>query len=126
MARILVIDDDELVVQTIRTILEGAGHEVQEAADLSVGIDDLAADADLVITDLIMPDQDGIEVIKAIAKRPGAPPILAISGGGAAGGGLYLRAAVALGATDTLPKPFTPTGLRGKVEMLLKQRARRS
>ena len=123
MARILVIDDDEIVVATIRLMLEAGGHEVRQVEPGSVALDALKRESiDLVITDLLMPEQDGIEIIKQIGRLPDAPPVLAISGGGVAGHELYLRAAGALGAADTLPKPFTSKNLLGKVDMLLKQR----
>lgn len=123
MARILVIDDDEIVVATIRLMLEAGGHEVRQVEQGSVAIDALKREAiDLVITDLLMPEQDGIEIIKQIGSLPDAPPVLAISGGGVAGNQIYLRAAGALGAAETLSKPFTSKSLLGKVDMLLKQR----
>ncbi len=123
MARILVIDDDETVAATIRLMLEGGGHEVRHLDPGAQAIDLLKRESiDLVITDLLMPEQDGIEIIKQIGTLPQAPPILAISGGGVAGNELYLRAAGALGAADTLPKPFSSKSLLGKVEMLLRHR----
>jgi DNA-binding response OmpR family regulator len=123
MARILVIDDDETVVATIRLMLETGGHEVRQVEPGTGALDAIRREpVDLVITDLLMPEQDGIEIIKQIGALKDAPPVLAISGGGVAGNELYLRAAGALGAADTLPKPFTSKSLLGKVEMLLRQR----
>ena len=123
MARILVIDDDEIVAATIRMMLESGGHEVRQLEHGAQALDMLKQEAiDLVITDLLMPEQDGIEIIKQIGTLADAPPVLAISGGGVAGNELYLRAAGALGAADTLPKPFTSKSLLAKVELLLKPR----
>jgi len=125
MARILVIDDDDTVVATVRLMLEADGHEVRqvESGTGTGTLDALKREAiDLVITDLLMPEQDGIEIIKQIGGLPNPPPVLAISGGGVASEELYLRAAGALGAADTLSKPFTSKSLLGKVDMLLKQR----
>lgn len=122
MARILVIDDDT-VAATIRMMLEGGGHEVRQLDQGARAMDALKQERiDLVITDLLMPEQDGIEIIKQIGTLADAPPVLAISGGGVAGNQLYLRAAGALGAADTLSKPFTSKSLLAKVELLLKQR----
>lgn len=121
MANILVIDDDEAVRWIIRRTMEAEGHVVSEAAN---GFDGLlrfaAAPADLVITDILMPEREGIETI--IELRRGHPelPILAISGGSpiTERDGL-LASADLLGATEVLPKPFELTQLRATVRALL-------
>src|SRR5207245_1857053 len=88
----------------IARVLRGAGHTVHEAAGGRDGIDlfrqVLPA---LVITDIVMPDMEGIEMIRELRREAPTIPILAISGSGQP---LYLRAATGLGATESLVKPF--------------------
>ena len=79
---------------------------------------------DLVITDMLMPEKDGIEVMRELGSTANPPPVLAISGGGMTGGRTYLDLAAALGAADTLAKPFTSEKLLAKVSMLLKHAAK--
>lgn len=107
MTRVLVIDDDPLVRATLRAILDAAGFEVVLASD---GLDGLAEfkrrRADLVITDIVMPDMEGIETIRQLRAHEPPVPILAISGGGRGVPLDYLRMAQQLGATASLSKPF--------------------
>jgi DNA-binding response OmpR family regulator len=108
MARILVIDDDEEVRQMLRRILEHDGHEVEEAANGDLGIRAFKANpADLVITDIIMPDKEGIETIRDLHRAYPDLKIIAISGGGRVGPSDYLHAARMLGAKRTFTKPFS-------------------
>jgi DNA-binding response OmpR family regulator len=74
---------------------------------------------DLIITDIIMPEQDGIETIERLRQISMSMPILAISGCGMVGGTDFLKAATAMGATDTLAKPFRAMELVAKVSALL-------
>lgn len=122
MARILVIDDEELIRETIRMKLEQVGHEVIEAAD---GIEGLLAleegPFDLVVTDIIMPEQEGIETIRKIRNRDPQVGIIAISGGGRGHNYQFLDIAKKLGANGALPKPFTGPQLLGLVESTLRR-----
>jgi CheY-like chemotaxis protein len=80
MTHILVIDDDPLVRYSVRTILEGAGHEVTEADNGRSGLESFRATRyDAVITDIIMPDMEGIETIRAIRALDRQMPVLAMS-----------------------------------------------
>lgn len=119
-ARILVIDDDPAVLSTVRRILERAGHEVLDAQDGREGLS-LARreDPDLIITDLIMPEMEGIETIRTLREELPGVKIIAVSGGGAMGPGTYLTDAEILGADRALAKPFTPAQLVDLVESLL-------
>src|ERR1041385_1718826 len=82
MARILVIDDDEDVRETVRRTLESRGHTVKLAGDGSLGLAALAEDApDLVITDVFMPRQDGIETLRELRKAFPKLKVIAMSGG---------------------------------------------
>ena len=112
MARILVIDDEILVRATIEAVLSTKGHAVSLAVN---GRDAMAklrgGEFDLVITDLIMPEMEGIETILAIRKELPGLHILAISGGGRMQAGDFLDMAGKLGADGVLRKPFTPEEL---------------
>jgi DNA-binding response OmpR family regulator len=122
MARILVIDDDEQMRRLVRRVLENANHTILEAGDGDSGLLVLAREAvDLVITDIIMPDKEGIETIREIRRKHGAVKILAISGGGQIVHMDVLTAAGRLGANRTLPKPFSPAVLSEIVSELLNE-----
>jgi CheY-like chemotaxis protein len=106
MARILVIDDDDAVRTMVVTALERAGHIVSEASTGLEGTRRFHREpADLVITDMVMPDQDGIETVMALRREYAGLPIIAISGL-ARDSALYLEIAAKLGACRTLQKPF--------------------
>ena len=106
MARILLIEDDPGVRTTVERLLSSAGHKVILAADGREGVRLFRANpADLVITDLVMPNQDGIETIAALKREFPNVPIIAISGMTAKQG--TLSAARHLGAVAVLEKPFT-------------------
>jgi CheY-like chemotaxis protein len=121
MARILVIDDEELIRETIRMKLEQSGHVVTEAAN---GVEGLRALEDglfdLVVTDIIMPEQEGIETIRKIRHRDPLVAIIAISGGGRGRNYQFLDIAKKLGANEALSKPFTGSQLLALVETTLR------
>jgi len=124
MAKILVIDDDELLRGALRAVLEGAGHEVLEAADGNAGLRlQRERAADLLLVDIFMPERDGLEVIKALQSQTPRPKIIALSGGGKTGQIEVLRAAAAFGASRTLLKPFQPRELLTAIRELLEERA---
>lgn len=119
---ILIIDDDESVRSVVRRTLERAGYRVLAAEDGRRGVQVAAEEAvDLVITDIFMPEMDGIEAIQTLRATGGGPRILAISGGAGHLGGT-LDDARLLGADAVLPKPFTPDVLRETVAGLLGRR----
>ena len=122
MARILVIDDDDAVRLTIRRVLERAGHAVEMAVN---GLDGLRlfkkAPHDLVITDLYMPEKEGIETILELRQDFPDLKVIAISGGGAHGQQGYLQAAGLLGANRTLSKPFQLDALLTAVREVLRE-----
>ncbi len=123
MARILVIDDDDLVRRFIQKALTRAGHEVLPASNGDEGLtlfrEGGETGVDLVITDIFMPERDGVEVLIEILKLHAATPILVISGGSPGIPKDFLQVADALGAHATLPKPFTPAELLAAVDRLL-------
>lgn len=112
MATILLIDDDELVQRTLAHALQAAGHDVHTARDGREGLAKMSTSRpDLVITDVIMPNQEGIETIMELRKRDARIPIIAISGAGGLGRLDFLGAAAVFGATKALRKPFRPSVL---------------
>ena len=120
MAKILVIDDDPLVRNTILRILRASGFEVVAAEDGLRGMKVFRSEApDLVITDIIMPDQEGIQtIIEMRRERPNAK-IIAISGGGRVANADFLSMARSLGADSVVAKPFTPAQLVSRVDECL-------
>jgi len=118
--RILIIDDDEQIRILLRQVMEWAGHEVIEAADGREGMhQQRMQEADLVITDLIMPEQEGLETITLLKKEYPLVKIIAISGGGRIGPDAYLPAAQELGADRVFSKPFDVRELATTVKELL-------
>ncbi len=107
MARILIIDDEDELRSLLRQMRELAGHEVSEAVNGAAGIEIYERDApDLIITDIIMPEKEGVETIIALRRADPALPIIAISGGGRLDATDFLTMAKKLGARRTLTKPF--------------------
>jgi CheY-like chemotaxis protein len=108
MATILVIDDEPALRAAMRRALERAGHTVLEAANGSVAIPMIEKDRpDAVVTDLFMPEKEGIETIMELRERFADLPIVAVSGalGGDESG--PLKDAQIFGASAVLPKPFS-------------------
>ena len=118
MADILIIDDDCQMRRLLTRVLHAAGHTVREAEDGRGGIAEFRRERPaLVISDIVMPDVEGIETILTLREEAPTMPIIAISGG--SGDTLYLRAATGLGATASLRKPFTTEALTTLVCKLL-------
>ena len=120
MASLLVVDDDAAFRAAVRRALSGAGHVIEEAADGRQALKALdAARPDLVVTDIIMPDSDGIELIAALKKVHPGVRVLAISGRGNMGPLDLLKMASVVGADATLPKPLSGDELLEAVEKLV-------
>ncbi|NTU68389.1 MAG: response regulator [Chlorobiaceae bacterium] len=117
---ILVIEDEEDIRQMICEILENEGYETLQAANGSEGMEALqhSPEIGIIITDLIMPEKEGIETIAEIRKDFPRIRILAISGGGIGMPENYLNLARALGANATLSKPFGRKELLNALENL--------
>src|SRR5450432_3918998 len=104
---ILLIDDEALVRQTLTQVLENEGYEVHCAPEGREGLRAFhKRQPDLVISDIIMPEMEGIETIMELRILSRDCPIIAISGGGRLGKADFLAVAKKLGATATLNKPF--------------------
>ena len=106
--KILVIDDDEAALKFIREILKHDGFNVLTASNGCKAFELLAQNPDVsvVIADIIMPEQEGIEIIRKIKSDRPHIKIVAISGGGKMSPESYLHLAYAMGADATLKKPF--------------------
>lgn len=115
---ILVVDDEDSIRVLFRELLTAAGYDVTVASDGRQACEMLrqGMNPDLVITDLVMPNQEGIETIRAIRQQFPSVRIIAISG---AFGGKFLRMAKLLGADATLTKPIPPDRLCSTVAELL-------
>jgi DNA-binding response OmpR family regulator len=122
VARILLIDDDAGVLTSYQIVLTEAGHEVVLAEDGRAGLK-LAKhnEFDLIISDLLMPEMDGLEMIRELRKERPTAKILAVSGGGNVKPGFYLKLADKFGADLTLQKPLSKSELLQAVSTLLSQ-----
>lgn len=120
MKQILVIDDEPDILKLISRILEKAGYRVMTAEN-GRHADILFHEHlfDLVITDIVMPQKEGLEIILQLRKNSPDTKILAISGGGKLEPVGYLDAARATGAHAIVKKPFEISHLLNKVEQLL-------
>lgn len=120
MPRIVLIDDDELVLDTVSGLMEAKGFVVEATQSGREGLRLCERQLpDLVITDIIMPDCEGIEMIRALRKSQGDVKILAISGGGRLGKDEVLALAGLMGADRVMAKPFAPEDLFQIVEQML-------
>lgn len=119
MARILIIDDNELLLETVASSLRAAGHAVTAAANGRLALKLVREEPpDLVITDIIMPEQDGVGVAMALRQEFPSIPVIAMSGD-AAHSALYFDLMKKLGARRLLAKPFTIVELLAAVAQML-------
>jgi CheY-like chemotaxis protein len=121
MARVIVIDDQDPIRRIVRRALEQAGHEVLDAPDGASGMQILAQhSADVVISDIFMPGQDGIETLRQIRKDFPAVRVIVMSGGDSSGLLDLRQDAELLGAVKSLRKPFTAREIVDAVNGVLK------
>lgn len=117
--KILVIDDDNAVRRTLAKILRSEGYEVVSAEDGMRGMVLFHREQpQIVVTDIIMPEQEGIETIVAMRRAKPDVRIIAISGGGAVGDLDVLKMAQLLGADEVIEKPFRAENLLARVRAL--------
>ena len=108
MFEILLVDDDAAFRAMVKKTLERAGYRVREAADGAIGLKlHRERASDLLLTDLVMPNTEGLELITTLRREAPGMRIIAMSGGGRGAAGDYLAFASLLGAAATLAKPFT-------------------
>ena len=121
MAQVLLIDDDPAVRSVLRDVLKHLGHHVFTAVDGNLGLARATKNSlDLVITDIVMPDKEGLEVILELRRDLPEVKIIAISGGGERiGSGDYLELAKQFGAHRVLRKPFRIAELHQTLDELL-------
>ena len=119
-APILVVDDDPKIVALVRTYLERERYRVVTAVDGRAALDAIADHPRLVVLDLMIPEIDGIEVIRR-ARQFGDVPILVLSARGAVADRIQ---ALTEGADDYLPKPFSPAELVVRVATILRRTER--
>ena len=116
---ILVADDDDQVRMLLKRVLVKAGYEVSEARNGNEAVRVFTQKpAALLITDLIMPDKEGIETIQEFRRNQTPVKIIAMSGGGRLDQNMYLSMAKKIGADRVLSKPFMPQELLKVVQEL--------
>lgn len=121
MSHILVIEDDKFFSELLIELLKQDGHQVSLAIDGVKAMQLLAIQRpDLIITDILMPNMDGVELIMALAKQGNRIPVIAMSGGRRSISPEFsLESAKLLGVKTTLTKPFTHIDLRQMVQLAL-------
>lgn len=126
MAHILVIDDNAEFREILRAHLEANGHQVvlAENGDRGLAVLDRGG-IDIVLTDILMPQRDGIEVLRAAKQRWPDLPVIAISGGGWIDAGDLLGMAERLGADLVLQKPVRRDDLISAVDAALRENLRK-
>ncbi len=124
MTKVLLVEDDPLVRHALKIVIEIDGCDVLEAPDgvEALSIIDSAA-VDVVVTDVFMPEMEGIELIRRLSSEHADIPIIAISGGGSVDGHDYLEVAEALGAAAVFEKPLNEEDLIAKIRELQVARA---
>jgi CheY-like chemotaxis protein len=123
MARILVVDDDPLCAAMLRQDLLREGHRpiVATSAVKALSILDHGVQVDVVVTDILMPEMDGIELIRALRDRDAGLPIIALSSGGVHPMRNILSMARALGADRALYKPVSAAVIDSTIRDLLRR-----
>jgi len=122
MKKIVVVDDDDLFRDYLVTVLTEQGYEVLSAENGNDGLKLCEKESpDLVLTDIIMPEVEGVEVILKLREIRKDLPIIAMSGGNMGNSSSYLGMAGKLGANAVLSKPFERVALLNQIEVLLNQ-----
>lgn len=122
MTGILIVEDDNDLREMLKVSLLRRKYTVLEASNGKEALIRFKPSiVDLVITDIIMPDEDGLKVIMRLRELKPSMKIIAISGGGKAGPGNYLSMARALGADEIFSKPFSINTLMSKIDDILEK-----
>ena len=124
MSRILIIDDDSQLLQLMDVVVIKNGYDVTTAINGRKSLAIIKEHSfEVVITDIVMPEADGLEVLAAISGMSNRPAVIAISGGSQRiASALMLTTAKAMHADMVIPKPVTPRQLLEAVETLLLSR----
>jgi len=121
MPHVLVIEDDVQLRRYLKELLEGEAYVIYEASNGIQGLSMYETNhPDIVLTDIVMPDMEGLEFITMLKKQNPETPIIAMSGGNQGYGENHLQTAVKLGAEYALSKPFTSKELLENIRELLK------
>lgn len=116
MPKILLVDDDDALRKMLRLMLTKMGHVVREARDGQAAVEMCGQEVpDLVLTDIVMPGQEGLETIFTLRHLNPKLKIIAMSGGGRISSGDYLQIAKSLGAKRVLAKPFSSEELSAAI-----------
>ena len=117
---ILIIEDDEQFLGFVSELLTSEGFEILKAENGKEGIALLEDNQpDLILTDLLMPEKDGVRVISEVRSKFSHIPVVAMSGGQSVFSPVFLEAASSLGASETLTKPFTEEELLETINSVL-------
>ena len=120
MANILLVEDEEQLRSMLKIVLENAGHTVHEAGDGKEALESyIRHPADLVVTDIVMPNKEGIETILEFRRNHPGLRIIAMSGGGRNSAQDYLKLAKSFGADYVLTKPFSNQAILDVVKTVL-------
>lgn len=120
MRKILIIEDDHHILMMVKRMLERFGFEIELASNGKDGLDLFQRiQVDLVITDIIMPEKEGLETIREMRRINSDLKIIAMSGGGRVSADNYLETARVFGAAAILVKPFTQKQLISAVQNIL-------
>ncbi len=118
---VLIVDDDEVSRQLLRVLLERDGYEVREAKDGREGLLQCKTSAPrIVLTDIVMPDVEGMELIMTLRREHPDIALIAMSGGNTGMGPDYLKMAEKLGADASFPKPLEPQTVLDTVAAVLR------
>ena len=122
MSGILIVEDDKDLREMLKSSLLKRKYTVLEASNgKEAFLRFKPSVVDLIITDIIMPEEDGLKVIMQLRELKPEVKIIAISGGGKAGPGNYLNLARALGADEIFTKPFSITNLLSRIDRILEK-----
>ena len=121
MASVLLVDDTPELRKTIERLLVKAGHAVTSAPNGTAALRELERGTfDVIVTDIVMPDMEGLELIRTVRKTYASLPIIAMSGGGRGSVENYLTLASSFGAAKTLEKPFPIEALKVAIDEVLR------
>lgn len=120
MQKILIIDDEPHILLMLKKMLERAGFEIDMASNGNEGLELFRkSPTDMVITDIIMPEKEGLETIREMKRMRPELKIIAMSGGGKVSAENYLEIAKIFGASRVISKPFTQKDMVSAVQGLM-------